>query len=213
MIHPDTELRFVSDTIGYGVFATRPIPRGTITWVRDLLDQVIEPEKYHRLPALYKRKLERYAYVDRRGRWVLCWDLARSVNHSCSANCLSPGYEFEIAVRDIAAGEELTDEYGSLNLHESFECDCGAPDCRRTVHPDDVVRLHGQWDDAIRAAFPEIPGVPQPLWEIVTKKDKERVDEVLADRGQLESVLKNYYDLAAKRGNGKNGKRRVGATR
>jgi hypothetical protein len=29
VIHPDTELRFVSDEIGYGVFATALIPRGT----------------------------------------------------------------------------------------------------------------------------------------------------------------------------------------
>ena len=34
MIHPDTELRFISDEVGYGVFATALIGRGTITWVR-----------------------------------------------------------------------------------------------------------------------------------------------------------------------------------
>ena len=42
MIHPDTELRYVNDAIGYGVFATRHIPCGTITWVRDHLDQINE---------------------------------------------------------------------------------------------------------------------------------------------------------------------------
>lgn len=35
MIHPDTELRFINPEIGYGVFATQFIPRGTITWVRE----------------------------------------------------------------------------------------------------------------------------------------------------------------------------------
>ena len=32
MIHPDTELRFISPEIGFGVFATKLIPQGTITW-------------------------------------------------------------------------------------------------------------------------------------------------------------------------------------
>jgi hypothetical protein len=45
MIHPDTELRYVNDIIGYGVFATRLIPRGTITWVQDELYQVFPLQK------------------------------------------------------------------------------------------------------------------------------------------------------------------------
>jgi hypothetical protein len=48
MLHPDTELRFVNRTIGYGVFATRMIPRGTITWVRDRLDQAFTPAQMGR---------------------------------------------------------------------------------------------------------------------------------------------------------------------
>jgi hypothetical protein len=33
VIHPATERRFLDSEPGYGVFATRPIPRGTIVWV------------------------------------------------------------------------------------------------------------------------------------------------------------------------------------
>jgi uncharacterized protein len=33
MVHPDTTLAFVSDAVGYGVVATRRIPRGTVVWV------------------------------------------------------------------------------------------------------------------------------------------------------------------------------------
>src|SRR5437667_9311451 len=43
MIHPDTELRLVSERVGYGVFSTRLIPRGTITWTIDELDRRFEP--------------------------------------------------------------------------------------------------------------------------------------------------------------------------
>ena len=35
MIHPATELRWVGSSIGYGVFATAVIPRGTIVYVKD----------------------------------------------------------------------------------------------------------------------------------------------------------------------------------
>ena len=33
MIHPHSELRFFSPEVGWGVYATRFIPKGTITWV------------------------------------------------------------------------------------------------------------------------------------------------------------------------------------
>lgn len=38
------------------------------------------------------------------------------VNHSCEAPCLGSGYEFEIAVRALLPGEELTDDYGTHQL-------------------------------------------------------------------------------------------------
>ena len=31
MIHPDTELRFINNVVGYGVVAKKLIPKGTIT--------------------------------------------------------------------------------------------------------------------------------------------------------------------------------------
>ena len=39
MLHPHTELRHINQALGYGVVATRLIPRGTIIWVLDKLDQ------------------------------------------------------------------------------------------------------------------------------------------------------------------------------
>ncbi len=39
MMHPHSELRFINESIGYGVFATKFIPKGTITWILDELDQ------------------------------------------------------------------------------------------------------------------------------------------------------------------------------
>ena len=64
MIHPDTELRLVSPEVGYGVFATRFIPRGTLTWVLDPLDQHFSPKQVAALPPPFKALLLRYGYRD-----------------------------------------------------------------------------------------------------------------------------------------------------
>jgi hypothetical protein len=172
VLHPHTELRFVNPAVGYGVFALRPIPRGTITWARDRFDQVFTPPQVATLGAAHGRILHRYGYQDGRGDTILCWDHGRYVNHSCEATCLSPGFDFEIAVRDIPAGGELTDDYGTLSPGESFDCACGTPSCRRTVGPDDYVRLTEVWDGAVARAFPLLRDVEQPLWDVVRERDQ-----------------------------------------
>ena len=48
------------------------------------------------------------------------------------------GGTIEIAVRDVAAGEEITCEYATLNLTEPMDCRCGASGCRRTIGSDDL---------------------------------------------------------------------------
>jgi len=62
---------------------------------------------------------------------------AMFINHSCDPNCESEEKGERIfisAVRDIAAGEELTYEY---NLHDSDDeagdCYCGTAKCRGTM--------------------------------------------------------------------------------
>jgi hypothetical protein len=190
MVHPDTELRFVSPTMGWGVFATRSIPRGTITWALDVLDQRFPPTSVAALPAYARAQLEKYSYIDGRGVHILCWDHARFFNHSCAANCLSVGYEFELAVRDIAVGEELTDDYGTLNPAEPFPCECGAAGCRTQVLPDDLVRLGGHWNTLARDAFFLIRTVPQPLWEIVA--ERTTVEAALDDPNRLRPIQYHF---------------------
>jgi SET domain-containing protein len=128
-------LRFVSPQIGFGVFATRFIPKGTITWVFDPLDQIISPPKESHLPALLRHQLDIYSYQNGRGERILCWDHGRFVNHSCYPTSLAPGLDLEIAIRDIQPGEQITDDYGSLNLEQPFDCACGFPQCRDRIQP------------------------------------------------------------------------------
>jgi len=191
MLHPDTEIRFINTVIGYGVVATKLIPKGTITWALDELDQIIDPKRVPGFSPMTQALVHKYAYIDGKGRHILCWDHARYVNHSCEATCLSTGYEFEMAIRDIQPGEQLTDDYGGLNIEESFECACGAPTCRGTVRPDDILRLSPQWDRQLSDTFARLNAVPQPLWPVLRCQDQ--VKSVLEGKSQLPSSLIHYH--------------------
>jgi uncharacterized protein len=55
-------------------------------------------------------------------------------NHSCDANLGMRGEITFVAMRDIAAGEELTHNWAMTDDDAaSIECKCGASKCRRTV--------------------------------------------------------------------------------
>jgi hypothetical protein len=182
VLHPHTELRAADERIGLGVFATRPIPRGTIIWVLDRLDQVVPCTQVERFGQAYEALLERYAFRNAEGAWILCWDFARLVNHSCDANSLSTGWDFDVAVRDIAAGEEITNDYASLNLDAPFRCCCEALGCRRWVEPGDFERLDARWDELVKDAFTDVARVAQPLWQWLSQKREVRRASARVDR-------------------------------
>jgi len=101
---------------GIGLFAAAPIPAGTILWRLDeSFDRAVDEVELARLDVVAQLQVQRYAYVDpvRRVR-ILCGDDARFFNHADDANCRdepdSDGTA-TVAVRDIAAGEELTWDY------------------------------------------------------------------------------------------------------
>ncbi len=183
--------------MGYGLFATRTIPKGTVTWVSDPLDQIISDDRFHAMPPLLRGQVFKYSYLNGRSERVLCWDHGRFVNHSCAASCLSPGFDFEIATRDILPGDEITDDYGTLNPEEPFPCFCGSPRCRGSVLPDDPLRLAEEWDALTASGFPRIAKVEQPLWELV--REKAEVAKVLSGELALPSVLNHYYLVGDRR--------------
>jgi len=162
VIHPHTELRYINDTIGFGVFATRPIRRGTVVWVRDPLDRELRPHELDRLPPELLERASKYCYRNSRGHHILCWDHTRYVNHSFDPNCITTPYQLEVAVRDIAESEQLTNDYGTLNITEPFEAfDEGHH--RITVYPDDLEKYHAEWDAHLATAYPDLGSVDQPL--------------------------------------------------
>lgn len=70
---------------------------------------------------------------------------AMFINHSCAANCETRelrGKVWIVAVRDIAAGEEITYDYCLYDGGEDEAiCNCGAPQCRGTMYsPEESAR-------------------------------------------------------------------------
>jgi hypothetical protein len=165
MIHPAAVLRPVDSFIGHGVFTTVPIAAGTVTWVRDPFDQAIAPSVLPTLPPTLQAQLRRYAYQDLHANYVLCWDHARFNNHSCAPACRTVG-DFDIAVRDLPAGAELTIDYAAINVPETLICACGEAGCRGNIEPSDVDRCGAQWDREVEVAARRCASVEQPLAEL-----------------------------------------------
>lgn len=194
MIHPDTELRFISPEIGYGVVATKRIPKGTITWAYDALDRNFTADQIRAMDPHYQDILYKYCYRDNLGRFVFCWDHSRFVNHSYRSNCISTAYNFEIAIRDIEAGEELTDDYGYLNVWEPFYAAAEPGIDRKAVFPDDLLHFHQLWDAQLLAAFPAFNDVPQPLAHLLEPALLGKARRISAGKEEMDSVLNCHYD-------------------
>lgn len=196
-MHPDTELRYINDEIGYGVFATKIIPKGTIVWALDDLDQVLDPEYVERLDSLRKQDVRKYSFKNQLGKYILCWDKGRFVNHSFHASCVGTMYDLELAARDIHPGEELTDDYGTLNVDEPFDCFPEEGASRKRVMPDDLLHYYRIWDEIAADAFMHFNQVEQPLMHLIRPEHREKVLAIAEKREALDSII-HLYSQAAK---------------
>tara|TARA_R110000868_G_scaffold3388_7_gene21905 strand:- start:1307 stop:1894 length:588 start_codon:yes stop_codon:yes gene_type:complete len=192
MIHPKTELKFINSEIGHGVVATEFIPAGTITWALDKLDREFSPTEFKAMNPLYQEILDTYCFRNNSGNLILCWDNGRFVNHSFNSNCLSTAYDFEIAIRDIHPGEQLTDDYGYLNISTPFRgVDEGTK--RKVVYPDDLLRYSKHWDKKILKVFNNILKLDQPLKQLISDAVWKEIIAVSENKKVMESIIKNFY--------------------
>ena len=190
MIHPSTEVRYINRNKGYGLFANKFIPMGTVTWVGDQLDREISPEDLLQYDKMLRTAIINYSYRNRRGNYIFCWDNARYINHDCKPNtCITP-YDLELAVRDIHKGEEITNHYGMLNIIEPFTL----PDAEDTViYPDDLLS-HGQiWDKLLLEAFPLLLRVFQPLRPLIDDTRWALLEQISKGEEQMQSVTSCYF--------------------
>lgn len=101
---------------GLGVFATAPIADGEAIWrFEPELDLVIPEDRLPGFPPAFRRYLDMYAYrsVDLPDGFVLSCDHAKFFNHADPANTILRPFVTH-AARDIAAGEEITCDYGAF---------------------------------------------------------------------------------------------------
>jgi uncharacterized protein len=115
---------------GRGLFASQAIPSGTRI-LRYLGERIGKEESTRRCEA------GNHFIFTLDDDWDIDGDvpenMARFGNHSCSPNAeaIIEGSEVWIeTVRDIAAGEEITYNYGyDLEEYREYPCRCGSPDC------------------------------------------------------------------------------------
>jgi SET domain-containing protein len=117
MMLVETELR-PSQIHGLGVFLLQPVAKGQPVWRFDSrIDRVYAPEEIAGLPPHVQDYLRTYStWSDAAGLYVLCGDNGRYFNHSVAPTTVSNAICFgdDRAVRDLAAGEELTSDYRTI---------------------------------------------------------------------------------------------------
>src|SRR5690606_7762543 len=97
-------------------------------------------------------------------------------------------YGFEIAIRDIQKGEQITDEYGIFNLTYPMEVSCGSANCRKVIKPDDFDTYYKEWDNKIRKSIVRLFEVEQPLMSFVEKESREELDSFFQNPDSYKSV-------------------------
>ena len=99
---------------GVGIFAAEPVKAGDVIWrLEPKFDIFLTEPEIEDLPSHMQDFIARYSYphMTRAGILVLEADNGRFMNHSETPNTDFTGFEQGYAIRDIAAGEEITCNY------------------------------------------------------------------------------------------------------
>ena len=123
---------------GRGLFAVDPIGAGEVVAVKgghivDTATMQSLPEHLQESEIQIAEGLHLVALTDAEFEPVMLF-----LNHSCEPNVGFAGNVVVVAMRDIAAGEELTTDYALFDSGAtSMSCSCGTSGCRVTVTGDD----------------------------------------------------------------------------
>jgi hypothetical protein len=151
---------------GKGLFAKDFIPKGTIVHFECSKCKTRTDEETNRLP---ENELEWVLDHEYRGPDGLLSDVCNKnilyMNHSCNSNILFHEDGFDVAVRDIKKGEEVTYDYRFFFGESDMECDCGEPNCAKVIeyiHPVPV-ELKKFWQRKLKRVMRLVNQVKQPL--------------------------------------------------
>ncbi|KAG8165872.1 hypothetical protein KVR01_004424 [Diaporthe batatas] len=129
---------------GFGVFAREDIPKGTL--IGEYLGRLVPFHPCPRVESAYVYVITGRAECDAE---TYC-NITHFINHNCNCNTnpVTAMYGGRAVVvfstkREIAAGEEITIDYGPEYFHRDFPCECDAFDYphtseayRRRISPD-----------------------------------------------------------------------------
>jgi hypothetical protein len=128
-----------SGIAGRGLFAVEPIAAGEVVAVKgghlvDTATMQALPERLQSSEIQIAEGLHLVALTDDEYEPVMLF-----VNHSCDPNVGFAGNVVLSAMRDVAAGEELTTDYALFDTPSgsTMACSCGAAACRGTITGDD----------------------------------------------------------------------------
>ena len=138
-VHPNLEIRPNEKLGAEGVFTNAPLPQGerlvvfgghvmTLTEEEGLPEGI--SDLAHQIDDDLVMGVKRPEHIS----------LSDKLNHSCEPNSGFKGQTILIAMRSIAANEEITFDYATtLGGESSYEmaCQCGAQNCRKFVTSSD----------------------------------------------------------------------------
>ncbi|MGC1871111.1 MAG: SET domain-containing protein-lysine N-methyltransferase [Acidobacteriaceae bacterium] len=123
-----------------GCYTTTPIAKGTrvVEYTGPIIDKDEADRRYEHKPITYLFGIgDGSKVIDGHG-------IAMFINHSCDANCETEeidGRVWIMAIRNIAAGEELCYDYCLYDGgDEEAPCNCGAKNCRGSMYSAEELR-------------------------------------------------------------------------
>ncbi|MBM3764095.1 MAG: SET domain-containing protein-lysine N-methyltransferase [Acidobacteria bacterium] len=164
---------------GFGMFARHTIAEGEVAVRYEEESHVLasrhQVERNWR--GMKRRWFEQYAWPLTSELHVLWSDKPedwRPLNHSCNPNTWLEGLDL-VARRVIRPDEELSADYATFcgPAMASFECRCGAPECRRVITGSDhllpeIRERYGEHvSEFVRLAWNNTAPGWRPPWEIV----------------------------------------------
>jgi len=163
-VSPKLEVR-QTESKGNGLFAKAPVQRGELLLI--VAGTISTPEQLAELNHTFSIQVEENLYISPIGDQD-----AYRINHSCDPTAGPVGQITFVALRDIAADEEICYDYAMTDgtPYDEFGCACGSKHCRGRVSGNDW-QLPELWERYARHFSPYLqrridrliagqPGIP-----------------------------------------------------